>query len=86
MKLNSWEKRLSIELPNIDYIVNSSHPDPAADLLRQQEDALVEALHVFGSPDFRLGVPRITFGKSLYDVQGEHLTIDTMYQLYLKYK
>jgi hypothetical protein len=85
LKVNSgWQKKISLDLPSIDYVVDSSLPDPAANLLRQQEDALFDMLEKLRIPDLSLPTPRLdTFGSSVYGVNGERTSVNTSYRMYL---
>lgn len=88
LRVNSgWKKNLTIELPDIDYAIDSSHPDPRGELRRRQEAAFVGAIETLTILDFSIPTPDVlskVFGESQDDVNGERLTVNFNYRAFLE--
>ncbi len=76
-----WKSLVATELSEINYKPNMSSADAAADLVRQQETALLHQLEELDGQ--ALTYPPVGhrgFGTSYQDIKGERLSVDTQYR------
>ncbi len=76
-----WETVVATELSEIDYEPNMLKSDPAADLIRQQEAALLDQLEQLDGQ--ALSYPALGyrgFGSSYHSIKGERLSVDSRYR------
>ena len=75
-KQAAWSKTASVYLPTVDYRVDWSVADPAADLQQQLEEALFKRLENLTTPAILLQDFRMTIGRSLVDLSGERTLVN----------